>query len=369
MGSPRQQIRDNYIAVFRDSAVSRQQVRAAVSRLVRQHRGVVASRIFQNALRGFHFRASPQLAGRIGTDRRVSFVQPDYVVTGVDIVAGQQEAPPTWALDRIDQRALPLDEQYAFPANGSGATAYVIDSGIRASHVEFSGRATAAADFTSDADNVDCAGHGTHVAGTIGGQHVGAAKGVRLVGLKVLACDGHGSTSGTIAALDWVVRNGHRPAVVNMSLGHAGTDPALGQAVTTAVDAGFSVVTAAGNSASNACNVSPARSAMAITVGATNDKDSRDVLYSNFGSCVKIFAPGTGIYSASSASDNAYETLTGTSMASPLVAGAVALILGAHPDYSPRQVASCLTQNATSNVVENAGNGSPNRMLYVGRLC
>ncbi|GAA1795684.1 S8 family peptidase [Luedemannella flava] len=368
--SHRPVVNNNYIAVFRDRAVSRQRVRAVVRALVQRHRGLVAARIYQNALRGFQFRASPELARRLNADHRIQFVQQDYVVTEMGyVVTGQQNRPPAWGLDRIDQRALPLNSRYVFPNNGSGVNAYVIDSGIRASHREFGGRATAAVDFTPDADNRDCNGHGTHVAGTIGGTNVGVAKGVRLVGLKVLGCNGQGSTSGILSALDWVVRHGQRPAVVNMSLGHSGADPALDRAIQKAIQTGFSVVVAAGNDAGNACSVSPAQAELAITVGATNNRDSRDTRYSNYGACVNIFAPGTDIYSAWPSANDSYQTMSGTSMASPMTAGAVALILGRHANYSPQSVASCLTHISTQNVVANAGSGSPNRMLFVGQLC
>ncbi|GAA1735732.1 S8 family peptidase [Luedemannella helvata] len=357
----------SYIAVLRDDAGNREQVGAVVREITQRHR-ITARLLFASALKGFSFQGNPRLAALIAADRRVQSVQPDFEVR-TRTVTGTQNSPPSWGLDRIDQRNLPLNSRYEFPNNGSGVNAYVIDSGIRATHREFGGRAVAAANFTPGGNTTDCNGHGTHVAGTVGGSNVGVAKAVRIVALKVLDCNGSGATSGILAALDWVVQRGQRPAVVNMSLGHVGGDPALSKAIATVTGRGFSVVVAAGNNRIDACNVSPAQSSNVITVGATNKQDSRDTQYSNYGRCVNIFAPGTSINSASPKANNTYQTMSGTSMASPHVAGAVALILSRSPGLSPRQVADCLVEGAIHNQMANEGTGSPNRMLYVGAGC
>ncbi|MFC7481425.1 S8 family peptidase [Luedemannella flava] len=364
-----QAIRGHYIAVFRDEATVRNPVRALVRQFLRRHPQIVVQRLFYLWVRGFHFRATPALAARIAADRRVAFVQPDFVHHAQVLpVTGAQNRPPSWGLDRIDQRTEPLDSRYVFPGDGSGVNAYIIDSGIRPSHREFGGRAVAAVDFTGEG-NQDCAGHGTHVAGTIGGTNVGVAKGVRLVGLKVPGCDNSGSTSNIIAALDWVARYGQRPGVINMSLGHPGDDEALSKATYGAFEAGFNVVVAAGNYAEDACGVSPAQEGQVITVGATNQNDSRDTQYSDYGQCLNIFAPGTNIYSAWPASDSSYETMSGTSMATPHVVGALAVIRGQHPDYSAVQAYQCLTGLATRNVLGSVGSGSPNRLLFIRDRC
>ncbi|WP_344128084.1 S8 family peptidase [Luedemannella flava] len=363
----RQAIPGEYVAVFRDD-VSAQSVDAVIQALRALYRQIIIQRIYYAAVRGFLFRGTPHLARAVGQDERIQYVQPNYrVLAQGSVVAGTQNNPP-WGLDRIDQRDLPLNHRYVYPNTGSGVNAYVVDSGIRTSHREFGGRATIGADFTGSG-NTDCNGHGTHVAGTIGGANVGVAKAVRLYALKVLGCNGQGSTAGILSALDWVVKNGRRPGVVNMSLGHAGTDPALSKAILGVLAVGITVVVAAGNNAGDACAVSPARTIIVITVGATNNKDSRDTRYSNYGRCVNIFAPGTDIYSAWNASNSAYQTMSGTSMASPHTAGVVALILQAHTNYSPLQVADCMTAMATYNTLTNIGNGSPNRMLHTGQIC
>jgi subtilisin family serine protease len=286
-----------------------------------------------------------------------------FTLPGTAVAAGQKT---TWGLDRIDQRSLPLSATYA-PTSAAGVTVYVLDTGIRTTHSEFGGRARDGYDFV-DQDKIanDCSGHGTHVASTIGGATYGVAKDVTLVGVRVLDCKGSGSYQGIIAGIDWVARQTARPAVANLSLGGT-TSKALDDAVDRAVAAGVTVVVAAGNDNKDACKQSPARTPSAITVGATDRNDTR-WSSSNFGSCVDIFAPGVRIEGASYASATAVKTMSGTSMASPHVAGAAARVLAAHPGYTPAQVRDALLGQAGTGSIGNPGKGSPNKILYTGFL-
>jgi subtilisin family serine protease len=265
-----------------------------------------------------------------------------------------------WGLDRIDQRDLPLSNSYSSFNDGLGVHAYVIDTGIRATHTDFGGRIGNGVSMISDGNGTnDCHGHGTHVSGTIGGKSYGVAKKVTLHPVRVFNCAGlGGSTENVVQAIDWVRTNHIKPAVINMSLG-GGVSPSMDSAVSNAVNAGITVVVAAGNSNQNACNFSPAREPSAITVGSTNSGDSRSY-YSNFGTCVDIFAPGEGILSDGISSDSATATLSGTSMASPHVAGIVALYLQSYPTSSPAAVLEAIRTASVSNKVVNPGSGSPN---------
>lgn len=297
-----------------------------------------------------------QLA-KVRQDPDVAFVQQDSTVS----VAATQ-TNPTWGLDRIDQRNLPLSSSYTYTRTGSGVRAYIIDTGIYAANTQFGGRVAAGATAINDGNGTnDCNGHGTHVAGTVGGSTYGVAKSVTLVPVRVLGCDGSGSNSGVIAGMDWVAQNAVKPAVANMSLG-GGADSATDAAVARMTSAGVTVVVAAGNSNTDACTSSPARAASAITVAATTSTDAR-ASFSNYGSCVDIFAPGQNITSAWIGSTTATNTISGTSMASPHVAGVAALYLQGNPSASPATVASALTSDATTGVVSGT-NGSPNRLLF-----
>ena len=278
-----------------------------------------------------------------------------------------QPNPPSWGLDRIDQRDLPLNSNYSYPSaeQGQGVTAYVIDTGIRRDHIEFSGRLRSGYQgYTDTTATGDCQGHGTHVAGTIGGSTVGEAKQVTLVPIVVLSCSGSGSSTVIAEGANWAVADHQSgtPAVANMSLG-GGASSALDAVVTKMVEDGITVVVAAGNSGADACNYSPARAASAITVGATAINDSR-TSWSNFGSCVDLFAPGNSIYSASRSGENTYTTMSGTSMASPAVAGVVARYLSANPTATPTQVWDALQPTLTTGKVTSPGTGSPNLLLY-----
>jgi len=325
--------------------------------LAARHGGDV-DKVFRHALQGFSVKASEQQIARMLKDPRVAYIEEDAAVS---VSATQSGA--TWGLDRVDQRALPLNGSYVYDYTGSGVRAYIIDTGILTSHTDFGGRASAGYTAINDGrGSSDCNGHGTHVAGTVGGATWGVAKSARLVAVRVLDCAGSGSNSGVIAGIDWVRNNHVKPAVANMSLG-GGASSAVDTAVNNLNNAGVTVVVAAGNDNANACNYSPARASGAYTVGSTASNDYRSS-FSNYGSCLNIFAPGSSIRSAWHTSTTATNTISGTLMASPHVAGAAALYLQRYPSATPSSVKSWLTNNATTSRVISPGTGSPNRLLY-----
>ncbi len=345
----------SYLVVLKDH---RAPVRDTAQRLAP---GKVRS-VWEHALRGFSVTASESEALRIAADPAVAFVEQNHTVQVLDT----QPNPPSWGLDRIDQQNLPLDASYTYPNTASNVHAYVIDTGIRITHTNFGGRASHGFDFIdNDAIADDCHGHGTHVAGTVGGSTFGVAKGVALVGVRVLNCAGSGSFEQVISGVNWVTANAIKPAVANMSLGGAGTNATLEAAVTSSINSGVVYALAAGNSGSDACNFTPARTPAAITVGATDINDNR-ASFSNFGTCLDLFGPGVSITSAWITNDSATNTISGTSMASPHVAGAAALILGANPGFTAQQVRDAMVAAATPSKVVNPGTGSPNLLLFVG---
>ncbi|MFG2049576.1 S8 family serine peptidase [Micromonospora sp. NPDC048935] len=352
-------VSDSYIVVFKESAVSRAQVGATASGLVGQHGGAVV-RTYSTALRGFEITAGAKAAARIAAHPEVAYVEQNHTVR----ISGTQPNPPSWGLDRVDQRNLPLDNSYTYPNTATNVHAYIIDTGIRFSHNDFGGRATSGYDAVDGGSADDCNGHGTHVAGTVGGSSYGLAKGVQLVGVRVLNCSGSGTNAGVIGGVDWVTANAIKPAVANMSLG-GGANSSLDTAVRNSINSGVTYGLAAGNdNGANACNTSPARTTEAITVGSTTSTDARSS-FSNIGTCLDIFAPGSSITSAWYNSDTATNTISGTSMATPHVVGAAALVASANPTWTPQQVRDYLVNNATNNVVTNPGTGSPNKLLYV----
>lgn len=348
-------LQDRYIVVFRDNVGD---VDAEVERATRGFGAQVHYRYY-SAIKGFAATLPSAALEGLRRNPNVSYIEADG-----EMSISATQSPATWGIDRIDQRSLPLNSSYTYNNTGAGVRAYIIDTGILTTHTQFGSRATYGIDVIGGkrGANSDCNGHGTHVAGTVGGSTYGVAKGVTLVAVRVLDCRGSGSTSGVIAGVDWVRSNAAKPAVANMSLG-GGASSALDQAVSNAIGVGITFAVAAGNSGANACNYSPARVPAAITVGATTSTDAR-ASYSNFGSCLDIFAPGSSITSAWYTSTTATNTISGTSMASPHVAGVAALYLQGTPTASPSAVASALAGNATSNVVGNPGTGSLNRLLY-----
>ena len=323
-------------------------------------RGGRVSHQYGHALDGFAATLPASALDGVRRNPNVAYVEADAVVRADDTQAGA-----TWGLDRSDQRSLPLDGSYTYDRAGAGVTAYIVDSGIRTTHTQFGGRAIAGYSAVNDGRGAqDCNGHGTHVAGTVGSSTYGVAKQVSLISVRVLGCDGSGSSSGVIAGVDWVTAHHQagQPAVANMSLG-GGAWTALDTAVGNSIADGVTYAVAAGNENVNACNSSPARLAAAITVGATTSSDTRSS-FSNYGSCLDLFAPGSSITSAYHTADTATTTMSGTSMASPHVAGAAALYLQANPGAAPAAVRDALVNGATPNLVGNAGTGSPNRLLY-----
>jgi subtilisin family serine protease len=354
----------SYIVVFKDSKVARSSVGQAARDLATRHGGSVA-RTYQTALRGFEAKVSEKEAARIAADPDVAYVEQTHTVR----IQDTQTNPPSWGLDRIDQRNLPLSSSYTYPSTATNVHAYIIDTGIRLSHNDFGGRATSGFDAVDGGSADDCNGHGTHVAGTVGGSSYGVAKGVQLVAVRVLNCSGNGTTAGVAAGIDWVTANAIKPAVANMSLG-GGADSTLDAAVRNSIASGVTYGIAAGNGNAlgvrqNACNFSPARVTEAITVGATQSNDAA-ASFSNFGTCVDILAPGVSITSAWYTSNTATNTISGTSMATPHLVGVAALVLAAQPARTPAQVRDDLVSAATSGVISNPGTGTPNLLLFVG---
>ncbi len=346
-----------YIVVLAEEPVAEARATAAADLAALQAevtaRGASVRHVYEHALTGFSAAMSADEAAALAKDPRVLYVEQDQwaYASGTGNQGGA-----TWGIDRIDQRSG-NDTAYNWRASGEGVTAYVVDTGMRISHGEFGGRASYGYDFV-DNDPIadDCNGHGTHVAGTIGGATWGVAKDVALVAVRVLDCRGSGATSGVIAGVDWVTANAARPAVANMSLGGSAS-AAMDAAVQASIASGVQYSLAAGNGflglfPQNACGTSPARVPEAITVSATNSSDAR-ASWANYGDCVDFFAPGIGITSAWYDSDSGTNTISGTSMAAPHVAGVAAMYLEVRPNASPQQVRDVLFAFTTKNVVQN----------------
>lgn len=328
--------------------------------------------LYQHAISGAAVGLTAAQASLLESMPGVLAIEPDTIVQGTGV-----QSDATWGLDRSDQAYLPLNSEYAYPDSaGSGVTVYVIDTGLRSTHEEFTGRVAEGRNFVpaisllglgsllfsaDPADTDDCNGHGTHVASTAVGSEYGIAKLARIAPVRVLDCAGTGSNADVIAGVDWVAANHQAPAVANMSLG-GGSSDALDTAVRGAIEDGVTFVVAAGNDDADACDGSPNRVDEAVTVGSTTREDQRSS-FSNYGTCVDVFAPGSDITGAWYQSDTQTNTISGTSMASPHVAGAAALILDAQPTLQPAEVFNLLLDSATPNVLSDIGAGSPNSLL------
>jgi subtilisin family serine protease len=311
---------------------------------------------------GYVAQMSEAEALELAADDAVAYVEQNQWAHASEV----QADPPSWGLDRVDQDVLPLDQSYEYTQSGTGVEAFVLDTGVNLEHQEFEGRIGEGYDFIDDdADPADCHGHGTHVAGTIGGSTYGLAKDVTIRPVRVLDCQGSGSYAAIIGGIDWVAANAGESAVANMSLGGSFSQ-ALNDSIAAAVESGVTFAIAAGNEGQDACDVSPGSEPSAITVGAT-DEDDAAASFSNFGECVDILAPGVGITSAWIDGTDAEKTISGTSMATPHVAGVAALFLESNPGATPDEVATALTGGALPDVVTEP-NGSPNLLLNTAFL-
>ena len=346
-------IPNHYIVVVKEGADGR-----AVAAIA----GVQPKFEYTAVLNGF---AAELNAGQLNAVQRnpdVEYVEEDQEAT-VDTTQPMDSTGQPWGLDRIDQRYLPLSGSYTYTSTGANVRAYIIDTGLQANHPEFETRASNVYDAFGG-NGADCNGHGTHVGGTVAGKTYGVAKRAYLRGVRVLDCAGSGSYSGIIAGVDWVRKNRVNPAVANMSLG-GGYSSSVNTAVANLANSGVFVAVAAGNSNANACNYSPASAGAAYTVAASDRTDTK-ASFSNYGSCVDGYAPGAGIKSAWLSGGT--NTISGTSMASPHVAGVAALYKAAYGNASSSTIASWLSNNATPGVIKSNPTGTPNRLLYKGGL-
>jgi subtilisin family serine protease len=345
-------IDDSYIVVYKDSAAA--EATSTASAL-----GSKVHFQYSEVFSGFAASMSEEEAKKLAADPDVAYVEQNQVLS----ITADQANPPSWGIDRIDQRSLPVDNNYSYTATGAGVRAYIIDTGLDLDHPDFSGRATTGFDAIDGGAADDGNGHGTHVAGTVGGELHGVAKDVSLVGVRVLNNSGSGTTAQVLAGVNWVTENAVLPAVANMSLGINAVVQSLNDAVAASIAEGVTYAIASGNSNANACNFSPASTPTAITVNASTASDAR-ASFSNFGNCTDIFAPGNAI--TSTWLNGGTNTISGTSMAAPHVAGAAALYLEANPTAAPAAVAAALIASSTPSKITSPGTNSPNRLLYTG---
>lgn len=358
----KQAIPGQYIVVLKGD------LKGDVGAAVARRHGVKPQRVYATALRGFSARLSSEQVARLRSDTAVKYVQEDSTVSIVDqqqpandkLNAESAQLNPTWGLDREDERSLPLDGKYRYTSKGTGVRVYVIDTGIYTGHSLFGGRASGGYSAINDGHGTeDCHGHGTHVAGTIGSSTYGLAKSVSLVAVRVLNCSGSGTASGVISGIDWVTANHTHPAVANMSLGGV-FNQAVNDAVTNATAHNVVYAVAAGNVNDDACGYSPASTPNALTIAATDNTDTR-AWFSNVGTCVDAFAPGVDITSTWIGSPTATNTISGTSMSSPHVAGLAALYLKANPTATTATVNATIKSMTVADIVTDPGAGSPNR--------
>lgn len=354
-------IAGEYIVVLKDQKQGAAGAKASARSMASKHGGRV-KHVYSTALDGYSASMSKAQATALAADPGVASVEQAFTVKAIDT----QSNPPSWGLDRLDQADTPLDSRYSYPGNaGQGAHVYVVDSGVNLGHTEFSGRTGNGYDFVDyDSNPADCNGHGTHVAGTAAGTRYGVAKRATVHAVRVLDCGGSGSNADIIAGIDWVRANAVKPAVVNYSIGCSSrcTSSAMDNAVTSLLNSGVMFVQAGGNGNDDACYYSPQHVNGTLTIGNSTISDAK-ASSSAWGSCVDLFAPGTNITSSWYTSSTAYNTISGTSMASPHVAGAVALYLGANPSASPSQVASAIINNSKSSTLTGIPSGTPNRLL------
>jgi len=355
--------RGDYIVVFTPGAAASDRAKEVREQSSRRERNrLTVERTFDNVFSGALVNAGDKQIEALRKNPNVSFVEADGLAQAIEV-----QDPAPWGLDRSDQRELPLNGAFAYDSTGNGVDAYIVDTGIRADHVDFTGRVAGGFTAVEDGNGTsDCNGHGTHVAGTVAGASYGMAKASRLIPVRVLGCYGSGTWSGVISGLDYIAGQhaSGTPAVANMSLG-GGASSSIDLAVANLVRDGVTVVVAAGNSATDACSTSPAREPSAITVAASDSSDAQ-AYFSNYGSCVDIYAPGVGVNSAWYTGPTASASLSGTSMASPHVAGAAAQLLEGNPGASPDAIWSALRGAATTDVLTGLGGGSPNLLMFSG---
>lgn len=370
-------IEGHYIVIVSEEPAKKNAKAAAVleelSKELKSKPGARLKQTYRHALTGFAAELTDKQVQKLARDPRVEYIEQDGYIYLNNTISVQEYC--TWGLDRIDQRGSALDRAYVSTTTGNGVTAYIMDSGIRGSHDEFEGRVSMGKDFVvsnnpEDTDpnqepGEDCMGHGTHVAGTVGGLNFGVAKGINLVSVRVFGCTGISSRSIYVAAIDWITANANGPSVVNMSLGFSNDSEhaqATDAALENSINAGINYVVAAGNNAGDACEITPAKAPRALTVGATEIGDNK-AGFSNFGDCVDIYAPGSNITSASYEDDTSFFALSGTSMSAPHVTGLVGLYLERNPEATPAEVHAAIIENSTPDAVNNVPYGTRN-MVY-----